>query len=65
MADPNGMFRSRYHELNLIHFMTAGQQEVRCWTVFNGAVAPQVCRWLMKPDRTARALLAIQTMDTQ
>jgi hypothetical protein len=63
MVNSKLLFCFRYHELNLIHFMTAGQQEVRCWTVFNGAVAPQVCRWLLKPDRTARVLLAIQTKE--
>eukprot|EP01134_Creolimax_fragrantissima_P001483 CFRG1483T1 len=30
-----------YHELNLIHFFTAGEKEVRCWTVYGGALAPQ------------------------
>jgi len=30
-----------YHELNLIHFFTAGEKEVRCWTVYKGATAPQ------------------------
>ncbi|KNC84414.1 obg-like ATPase 1 [Sphaeroforma arctica JP610] len=29
-----------YHELNLIHFFTAGEKEVRCWTVYGGAAAP-------------------------
>eukprot|EP00124_Ichthyophonus_hoferi_P001682 Ihof_evm1s95 gene=Ihof_evmTU1s95 len=35
------MVTTGYHELNLIHFFTAGEKEVRCWTVFNGALAPQ------------------------
>lgn len=30
-----------YRELNLIHFLTAGEKEVRCWTVQKGALAPQ------------------------
>ncbi|KAJ3616948.1 hypothetical protein Zmor_008923 [Zophobas morio] len=30
-----------YHELGLIHFLTAGEKEVRCWTVLSGATAPQ------------------------
>uniref|UniRef100_A0A7S3C3C8 Obg-like ATPase 1 n=1 Tax=Prasinoderma singulare TaxID=676789 RepID=A0A7S3C3C8_9VIRI len=30
-----------YHELNLIHFFTAGDKEVRAWTVYRGACAPQ------------------------
>eukprot|EP00121_Abeoforma_whisleri_P017196 Awhi_evm1s15764 len=32
--------KAAYHELNLIHFLTAGEKEVRCWTVYNGATAP-------------------------
>ena len=30
-----------YSELNLIYFFTAGEKEVRCWTVQAGALAPQ------------------------
>mmetsp|Transcript_5608 Transcript_5608/g.9677 ORF Transcript_5608/g.9677 Transcript_5608/m.9677 type:complete len:399 (-) Transcript_5608:59-1255(-) len=30
-----------YKELNLMYFFTAGEKEVRCWTVYNGALAPQ------------------------
>ena len=30
-----------YDILNLIHFFTAGKDEVRCWTVRKGAKAPQ------------------------
>eukprot|EP00019_Armaparvus_languidus_P006648 CAMPEP_0168590420 /NCGR_PEP_ID=MMETSP0420-20121227/6558_1 /TAXON_ID=498008 /ORGANISM="Pessonella sp." /LENGTH=394 /DNA_ID=CAMNT_0008626077 /DNA_START=43 /DNA_END=1230 /DNA_ORIENTATION=+ len=30
-----------YHRLNLIHFLTCGPDEVRCWTVRKGAKAPQ------------------------
>jgi len=30
-----------YDSLQLIHFFTAGETEVRCWTVFKGALAPQ------------------------
>uniref|UniRef100_A0A7R9Y5W4 Obg-like ATPase 1 n=1 Tax=Prasinoderma coloniale TaxID=156133 RepID=A0A7R9Y5W4_9VIRI len=30
-----------YKELNLIYFFTAGEKEVRAWTVYNGACAPQ------------------------
>mmetsp|Transcript_14322 Transcript_14322/g.19757 ORF Transcript_14322/g.19757 Transcript_14322/m.19757 type:complete len:408 (+) Transcript_14322:63-1286(+) len=30
-----------YKELNLIYFFTAGEKEVRAWTVYNGALAPQ------------------------
>ena len=30
-----------YSELNLIYFFTAGEKEVRCWTIYNGSLAPQ------------------------
>eukprot|EP00965_Chrysotila_dentata_P223405 6193552-Pleurochrysis_carterae.AAC.3 len=30
-----------YKELNLIYFFTAGEKEVRCWTMYNGGLAPQ------------------------
>ena len=30
-----------YKELNLIYYFTAGEKEVRCWTLYNGALAPQ------------------------
>lgn len=30
-----------YSELNLIYFFTAGEKEVRCWTLYNGSLAPQ------------------------
>ncbi|KAI9011287.1 P-loop containing nucleoside triphosphate hydrolase protein [Gaertneriomyces semiglobifer] len=30
-----------YSSLNLIYFFTAGEKEVRCWCVYNGALAPQ------------------------
>ena len=30
-----------YKELNLIYYFTAGEKEVRCWTVQEGALAPQ------------------------
>jgi len=30
-----------YKRLQLLHFFTAGEDEVRCWTVRNGAKAPQ------------------------
>jgi len=30
-----------YHALNLIHFFTCGEDEVRAWTVQHGALAPQ------------------------
>ena len=30
-----------YHVLNLIHFFTAGPDEVKCWTIRRGTLAPQ------------------------
>jgi len=35
------IIKSGYKNLNLIHFMTAGADEVRCWTLRKGALAPQ------------------------
>eukprot|EP01097_Dermamoeba_algensis_P000433 TRINITY_DN114_c0_g1_i1.p1 TRINITY_DN114_c0_g1~~TRINITY_DN114_c0_g1_i1.p1 ORF type:complete len:358 (-),score=109.10 TRINITY_DN114_c0_g1_i1:174-1247(-) len=35
------MITTGYHELDLIHFFTVGETEVRCWTIINGALAPQ------------------------
>ncbi|KAI9091102.1 P-loop containing nucleoside triphosphate hydrolase protein [Phlyctochytrium arcticum] len=37
---PN-IIRTGYSALNLIYFFTAGEQEVRAWAVYNGALAPQ------------------------
>jgi len=33
--------RTGYHHLELVHFFTAGKDEVRCWTIRNGTKAPQ------------------------
>lgn len=30
-----------YHSLDLIHYFTAGEPEVRCWTIRKGTLAPQ------------------------
>ena len=30
-----------YKELNLIYYFTAGENEVRCWTLYEGSLAPQ------------------------
>jgi obg-like ATPase 1 len=35
------MISQAYKELGLIYFFTAGEKEVRCWTVQEGALAPQ------------------------
>eukprot|EP01098_Paradermamoeba_levis_P005253 TRINITY_DN2225_c0_g1_i1.p1 TRINITY_DN2225_c0_g1~~TRINITY_DN2225_c0_g1_i1.p1 ORF type:complete len:402 (+),score=136.08 TRINITY_DN2225_c0_g1_i1:81-1286(+) len=35
------MITTGYHELDLIHFFTVGEPEVRCWTVIGGTLAPQ------------------------
>ena len=31
-----------YKELDLIYYFTAGETEVRCWTIIKGCLAPQV-----------------------
>ena len=30
-----------YKELNMIYYFTAGEKEVRCWTLYEGSLAPQ------------------------
>lgn len=30
-----------FKQLNLIYYFTAGEKEVRCWTIMQGATAPQ------------------------
>eukprot|EP00518_Triparma_eleuthera_P005017 CAMPEP_0182463030 /NCGR_PEP_ID=MMETSP1319-20130603/7089_1 /TAXON_ID=172717 /ORGANISM="Bolidomonas pacifica, Strain RCC208" /LENGTH=424 /DNA_ID=CAMNT_0024662527 /DNA_START=157 /DNA_END=1431 /DNA_ORIENTATION=- len=35
------IIKTGYKQLNLINFLTAGEKEVRAWTVFKGALAPQ------------------------
>jgi len=35
------IIRTGYHALELIHFFTCGSDEVKCWTIRNGAKAPQ------------------------
>nr|WCZ58676.1 Obg-like ATPase 1 [Seculamonas ecuadoriensis] len=35
------IIKSVYHSLNLIHFFTAGEDEVRAWTIRDGSKAPQ------------------------
>jgi len=30
-----------YHAINLIHYFTAGADEVKCWTITKGTKAPQ------------------------
>jgi len=35
------IIKSGYRNLQLINFMTAGEDEVRCWTLREGATAPQ------------------------
>ena len=31
-----------YAELGMIYYFTAGEKEVRCWTLLGGSLAPQV-----------------------
>ena len=35
------IIKTGYKTLNLINFLTAGEKEVKAWTVFQGALAPQ------------------------
>ncbi|GMH84890.1 hypothetical protein TrVE_jg5949 [Triparma verrucosa] len=35
------IIKTGYKQLNLINFLTAGEKEVKAWTVFKGALAPQ------------------------
>ena len=37
----NRLIKASYHLLGLISYLTAGEKEVRAWTVENGATAPQ------------------------
>ncbi|CDU17077.1 GTP-binding protein, putative [Plasmodium yoelii] len=37
----NKIIKTGYYEINLIHFFTCGQDEVKCWTVRKGTKAPQ------------------------
>lgn len=37
----NRLIRAAYHLLGLVTFFTAGEQEVRCWTITRGTKAPQ------------------------
>jgi obg-like ATPase 1 len=42
-SQKNDLFQitTGYHALDLIHFLTCGTDEVRCWTVRKGSKAPQ------------------------
>ena len=35
------IIKSGYKNLQLIHFFTAGEDEVKCWTIRDGYKAPQ------------------------
>lgn len=37
----NKIIRIGYHTLQLIHYFTAGEDEVKCWTIRKGYKAPQ------------------------
>lgn len=55
-----------FKELNLIYFFTAGETEVRCWTIQRGTLAPQAAgvihsdfeRGFIKAEVRARAARA-------
>ena len=40
----NKIIKMGYHELQLIHFFTAGKDEVRCWTIRKGTKAPEAAK---------------------
>ena len=35
------MIKTGYEELHLVHFFTAGEDEVKCWTIRKGSKAPK------------------------
>ena len=37
----NKIIKQGYKQLNLMNFFTVGSDEVRAWTVYAGATAPQ------------------------
>ena len=37
----NRIIKTGYHALSLIHFFTAGEDEVKCWTIRQGTKAPK------------------------
>jgi len=37
----NRIIRTGYKALDLIYFFTAGEDEVRCWTIREGTKSPQ------------------------
>lgn len=37
----NRIIKTGYHALNLIHYFTAGEDEVKCWTIRQGTKAPK------------------------
>lgn len=37
----NRLITTAYHSINLIHYFTAGPDEVKCWTIQRGTKAPQ------------------------
>ena len=37
---------STLHPQDLIYYFTAGETEVRCWTILKGTLAPQVGVWV-------------------
>ena len=37
----NRIIKCGYRQLHLMYYFTAGEKEVRCWTIMEGATAPQ------------------------
>ena len=49
-----------YHALDLIHFFTGGDDEVRAWTIKRGTLAPQAAG-VIHPD-FEKGFIAAETM---
>ena len=52
--------RAGYHSLNLIHYFTAGEDEVKCWTLRAGTKAPGAAAHI-RPWRGARMVVGEKT----
>jgi hypothetical protein len=48
----NRLIRAGYHLLDLISFFTAGEKEVRAWTIYRGTTAPQAAGEIHSDFRT-------------
>ena len=53
-----------YHVLNLIHFFTAGPDEVKCWTIRRGTLAPQAAGVITLISRSVSFVLKYTSLKT-